>query len=292
MFSFVIHGSEYRIDWSHYIVALPKGDDGMSSRKDEEQLRGGNVSNVYRKENTVRRNLKPGSHKVHTLLNHLDNKGFKQAPRFLGIDDDGREILTYIEGEAGNYPVAEYMWSNEALEEIAKLLRFYHDSVRDFLFDETWETIDNTPIIHEVLCHNDFAIYNIIFKDKKPVAIIDFDNVGPGPRIWDVAYALYTCVPLSRYNLSKTTEEKVFYDSDQDAELTKQRVKLFLEAYGESVEEKILDMIVLRLEGLCKTIIRKAHEGDLAFQKMLAEGHVKHYQNEVKFIRENGHEWI
>lgn len=263
----------------------------MSNHKNKEKLEGGNVSNVYRVGNTVRRDLKPESYKIHGLLKHLENKGFTQAPRFLGIDEDGREILNYIEGEAGNYPIKEYMWSNNALEEIAKMLRLYHDSVSDFSFDETWQPLDNAPANHEVLCHNDFAIYNIIFEGKKPIAIIDFDNVGPGPRLWDIAYTLYTCVPLSRYNLLKTSDEIVFYDSVQDADRIKQRVKLFFEAYGETVEENYLEMVVLRLEGMCKTISRKASEGDLAFQKMLAEGHVEHYQNEVKFILEHGHEW-
>lgn len=51
-------------------------------------------------------------------------------------------------------------------------------------------------------------------------------------------------------------------------------------------------MVLLRLEGLCKTIKRKASEGDIAFQRMIDEGHVEHYQNDIKFIRERGIEWI
>ena len=51
-------------------------------------------------------------------------------------------------------------------------------------------------------------------------------------------------------------------------------------------------MVLLRLEGLCKTITRKASEGDIAFQKMIDEGHLEHYQNDIKFIREYGKEWI
>lgn len=264
----------------------------MSNRNEEEKLTGGNVSDVYRLGNTVRRDLKPESYKIHGLLKHLENKGFTQAPRFLGIDENGREILTYIEGEAGNYPVKEYMWSNNALIEMAKMLRLYHDAVSDFSFDETWRPLDNAPANHEVICHNDFAIYNIIFENEKPAGIIDFDNAGPGPRLWDIAYTLYTCVPLSRYNLTKNSGELVYYDSVQDRDRIKQRVELFFAAYGETAAENYLDMVVLRLEGLCKTIARKASEGDLAFQKMIDEGHVDHYQHEVKFILEHGHEWV
>ncbi|MDF9759599.1 hypothetical protein OKW24_001372 [Peribacillus simplex] len=47
-------------------------------------------------------------------------------------------------------------------------------------------------------------------------------------------------------------------------------------------------MGLLRLEGVCKTITRKESEGDIALQKMIDEGHLEHYQNDIKFICEHG----
>ncbi len=76
----------------------------MSNYEQEEKANRGNVSNVYRSENTVRRELKPDSTNIHKLLRHLENKGFHYAPKFLGIDEKDREILSFIEGDAGNYP--------------------------------------------------------------------------------------------------------------------------------------------------------------------------------------------
>ena len=263
-----------------------------SQYENEEMLTGGNVSNVYRSRDTVRRELKPESPKIHKLLKHLENKGFSYAPKFLGIDEKGREILSFIEGEAGNYPLKEYMWSNEGLKDIAKMLRHYHDAVSDFPLSDDWNPIDNTPNKMEVICHNDFAIYNIIFNHQKPAGIIDFDIAAPGPRLWDIAYTLYTCVPLSRLYHTETGEA-VYYDSLKDAKRIKERVKLFFESYGiEGLIEDFVEMVLLRLEGLCKFMIRKASEGDIAFQKMINNGELKHYQNDIKFIREHGKEWI
>jgi hypothetical protein len=91
-----------------------------SQYENEEMLTGGNVSNVYRSEDTVRRELKPDSVKIHKLLHHLEIKGFNYAPKFLGIDEKNREILSFIEGEAGNYPLKKYMWSNNFLEEMQR----------------------------------------------------------------------------------------------------------------------------------------------------------------------------
>lgn len=262
----------------------------MPNQLNEEKLTGGNVSAVYRSGNMVRREVKPESPKVHTLLKHLEQKGFYHAPKFLGIDEKGREILSFIGGEAGNYPLKNYMLADDALSEIAKMQRRYHDAVSDFPLDD-WMPIDNTPAQREVLCHNDFAIYNIIFQHERPVGIIDFDVAGPGPRLWDIAYTLYTCVPLSRFMYSEGGKA-ISYDPLQDANRIKRRVRLFFESYGEEMEEGTLEMALLRLEGLCKTIARKAEEGDPAFQKMLAEGHIEHYRKDIGFIRENWQYWF
>lgn len=241
---------------------------------------------------TVRREIKQDNSKIHKLLEHLENKGFCYAPKFLGIDEKGREILSFIEGEAGNYPLKEYMWSDGVLREIAKILRQYHDAVSDFPLSDEWKPIDNTPSNIEVVCHNDFAIYNLIFNHEKPVGIIDFDVAAPGPRLWDIAYTLYTCIPLSRvYQIE--TGKAVYYKRTHDAEHFKRRIELFFETYGvKGMEDGYLEMVLLRLEGLCKYMKRKAGEGDIAFQKMIDEGHLEHYQLDIEFIRKHGEEWI
>lgn len=37
---------------------------------------------------------------------------------------------------------------------------------------------------------------------------------------------------------------------------------------------------------------RKASDGDIAFQKMIDEGHLEHYQKDIKFIHEHRKEWV
>lgn len=71
-------------------------------------LRGGNVSTVVRVGNTVRRNTGPWTPSVHALLRHLERVGFTGAPRVLGVDEHNREVLSYVEGECGSYPLAPH----------------------------------------------------------------------------------------------------------------------------------------------------------------------------------------
>ncbi|MEV9501114.1 phosphotransferase [Bacillus safensis] len=264
----------------------------MKKQSDHEELLiGGNVSNVYRSGDTVRREVKSDNINIRKLLKHLEKKNFSYAPKFLGVDEKGREILSFIEGVAGHDPLKEYMCSHHALKELARMLRLYHDAVCDFPISDDWERMDNTPNNIEVVCHNDFAMYNIIFKDKKPVGIIDFDVAAPGPRLWDIAYTLYTCVPLSRF-FRTATGEVVKYSSLDHADYIKHRVKLFFESYGEEIAENYLDMVLLRLKGLCQYMKRKASEGDIAFQDMIHEGHLEHYQKDIQFIHEHRKDWM
>src|SRR5258707_6979330 len=54
---------------------------------------------VIRIGGTVHRRAGPWTPAVHDLLRHLERLGFRGAPRPLGIDANGREVLTYIPGE-------------------------------------------------------------------------------------------------------------------------------------------------------------------------------------------------
>ncbi|MGH1442963.1 MAG: phosphotransferase [Exiguobacterium profundum] len=262
------------------------------SNEQEKRLSGGNVSIVHRKGNYVYRSQKVGSERIHCYLKHLEAKQLSGVPRFVGIDETRREVLTYIEGETADYPLKSYMWADEAIQDVARLMRRLHDASIDFEWTSEWEPIDHTPQPLEVICHNDFAVYNTIFHEGKVAGIIDFDLAAPGPRAWDIVYALYTFVPLSRRHQAETGEV-IYYDADRDDAIYNKRVSLFLEAYGwEQAEVDLFDMLQRRIEALCLLMKRKAAEGDVAFQKMIDEGHYDHYQEELRFIRTHGQKWF
>jgi len=70
-----------------------------SSTSHELPLSGGRLTaGVVRVGDTVRRPTGPHSAFVHALLMHLEAVGFAGAPRLLGMDDQGREILSYLAG--------------------------------------------------------------------------------------------------------------------------------------------------------------------------------------------------
>ena len=87
-----------------------------------------NAGRVSRVGDTVRRPRRPTSPATHALLDHLERVGFDGAPRFLGADEQGREVLSLIPGEAAMPPYAGWALTDEALVSVAELLRRYHDA--------------------------------------------------------------------------------------------------------------------------------------------------------------------
>jgi Ser/Thr protein kinase RdoA (MazF antagonist) len=67
---------------------------------------------------------------VHALLRHLEQAGYAAAPRLAGsgIDDDGRETLTFVAGEA----VPPGPWSLDAAAALGAMLRDLHRATASF----------------------------------------------------------------------------------------------------------------------------------------------------------------
>jgi Ser/Thr protein kinase RdoA (MazF antagonist) len=150
-------------------------------------LAGGHNPGVVRVGDTVRRPLKPGSERIHRLLEHFERCGFDGVPRFLGVDEHQREVLSWIEGFAP--PHNGFELSEEGVRAGARLLRRVHDLTEGTEFAAG----------SEVACHPNLSQPNFIFRDMIPVAIIDWDGTGPGPRLDNVAQFLWAFVHPGMY---------------------------------------------------------------------------------------------
>lgn len=254
--------------------------------EEEIPLAGGNVNlGVVRVGDTVRRATSAISPTVHRLLLHLEAKGFAGSPRFLGIDDKGREILSYLPGETG---VPRYLWhSDESVIATAELLRDYHDATRDFAMEESmvWGKRDPDPARHEVICHNDFAPYNFVYRSQAPYAVIDFDLVGPGPRIRDVACAAYWLTPLA---FSDTASgDDLLGLSEADIGNGGRRLHLLCETYGISPTPELFDAIYDMLHFMGDREQMENLLGPEVAEKLEAEGHLPHWRREARAFEQN-----
>jgi hypothetical protein len=154
----------------------------------EVPLAGGRVARgVVRVGDTVRRPCADDAERIHRLLTHLERCGFDAAPRFLGMDARGREVLSFIEGYAP--PHNGFSLTERAVAAGARLVRRVHDLTAgtEFAADS------------EVACHPNLSQQNWVFKDMIPVAIIDWDGTGPGTRLANLAEFLWAFVHPAVY---------------------------------------------------------------------------------------------
>ena len=107
---------------------------------DEQVLASDGVTYVVRVGDTVRRPARPFTATIQTYLKHLHDRGFHDAPTPLGYDDQGREVLSFINGDVPQEPLPDYACTDDVLVPLGKLIRRLHDAAADFIppFDAVW----------------------------------------------------------------------------------------------------------------------------------------------------------
>jgi hypothetical protein len=206
----------------------------------EEPLAGGfgNLGEVVRVGDTVRRPPRESTAAVRALLLHLEAVGFDGAPRYLDADDQGREVLSYVDGDVPLPPYPEWSMSDDTLVSFGELLRRFH--VATASFDATgvagWELDWADPRGGPGICHNDGFPENVVFRDGRAVALIDFDMAAPGRRFWDLAVASQEWMPLH----SPNTRRDHLFPLDAVA-----RFGRFARAYGVEPEDaaELVDVV-------------------------------------------------
>jgi len=171
-------------------------------------LSGGQLTpGIVRVGNTVRRPPKHNAAFVHDLLVFLGDQGYPFAPRFLGMDEQSREILSYLEGES--WLDSGSGLSDDLLEQVARATRRYHDATAGSRLSQG----------SEIVAHHELGPHNTIFQNGHLVGFIDWDDAAPGTRLRDLANAVYNYVDVSHW-------------SNQAANVQARRIRLMCVTYG------------------------------------------------------------
>ena len=224
-----------------------------------------NAGRVTRVDDTVRRPCRPTSPAVWALLEHLERAGFDGAPRFLGVDDRGREVLSFLHGTAAIEPHADWVFSDATLVSVAELLRRYHDAAASFdAARHAWPDFVPAEFRGALVCHNDPNLDNVIFAGGVAAGLIDFDLAAPGCAVWDVTCAARLWAPLR--------DERDVPGPLRGRSL--ERLRLFIDAYGLPRRERprVADAAV-RTHERCYRVVRAAvGSGHESFGRMWREG--------------------
>jgi Ser/Thr protein kinase RdoA (MazF antagonist) len=170
----------------------------MPSRTEDGPLFGGtaNYGRVFRVADTVHRPTGAHTPAVHAFLRHLDAQGFRRVPQVLGTSGD-EEVLKYLEGTAGTTPIPLWALTDDAIAGVGALLRDFHDHAAGFDGSALrWQRPVPARWRGDLVTHNDLNPANVIFRDGRPVAMIDFDLAAPGCAAFDLAVTACFWVPL------------------------------------------------------------------------------------------------
>jgi hypothetical protein len=239
---------------------------------------------VVRVGDTVRRPVQPWTPAVHALLGYLEEAGFPYAPRVLGTDEEGREVLAYLEGEAGPHGWSEVV-GEAGLVTFARLLRHYHDVVADFRPPDelTWCTGERRLRPDEVICHGDFAPWNIVWRAGRPVGILDWDYARPASRLHDVAYALEYVAPF------RDDAEALRWLRYSEPPDRRHRLEVFATAYGLTSTAGLVDAVIAVQQKVIRQVRRLAGQGCQPQVHWVGEGHLDDLGRRLAWSRANRH---
>jgi aminoglycoside phosphotransferase (APT) family kinase protein len=232
----------------------------------------GVTEGIVRIGDTVRRPLRPFSLTVQAYLAHLCDAGFTGAPLPLGIDEHGREVLSFVPGEVHRHPLPPEAAGDDVLVALARLIRALHEASAGWV-PPPGAVWGGTPANQgritrraELVSHRDYAMGNVVFRSGLPVALIDFDLAMPTTRLYDIANALWFWAPL------KWGDPRDRAPALADADIP-HRVAVFADAYGMTARQRT------ELAPLAVDLARRYHEDsrasaelDPVFRKLWEDG--------------------
>lgn len=236
---------------------------------DGEALVGGmvNVGAVFRRGALVERPAPHNARALHAFLLALKEHGFDAAPAPVGLTPDGREQLTFIPGEVALPPFPDWAMTTTALASVGSLLRRLHETSAAVEVDThaAWPRDLADPEGGTMVCHNDVCPENVVFRDGRAAALIDFDLAAPGRPVWDVAMAARYWAPM----LDPVSAAAV-YPGGSDAPA---RLRILADSYGLSPKERTeLPGVVEQATEVCRAFVaRRVADGDPVYLRALAD---------------------
>ena len=256
--------------------------DHGSMPEDEQPLDGGNSTpEIVRVGNTVRRAAGPWTPFVHQFLNHLADRSYP-APRPLGMDEKGREILSFIPGDRVHPNNPALVASSRGLRRVGRLIADYHRAQEGFVapVDAVWRREGRDPTgADEVLAHNDLAPW-ILVAGPTDWVFIDWDLLAPGRRVWDLAWAVHSFVGL-------------WPESELDDATVVQHIAAFCDGaeVGHGARPELLDVVVERTRDHAELLRRGASVGVHHFAQLVADGHADRWEGAAQHVEARKELW-
>ncbi len=230
----------------------------------EEVFRDGNMADVVRVGNRVRKQKSPWWNATRQVLNHLEQAAYPWSPHVLSEDRHFVE-LSFVPGETIT-PFLNGHEGPELLITIGRRIRELHDALEGFTLAPGTECVP-WPIEPErksIICHNDLSPWNTVMLDGAFQGFIDWDLVSVATREWDLAWACWRFAPIY------PNGERTGFSALEQA----QRCRILLDAYGtDRIDLRgFVDLIDMRMDCGIECVEQLGAQGVPGFSRILATG--------------------
>jgi hypothetical protein len=230
----------------------------------EQVFTDGNMADVVRIGNRVRKQKSPWWNATRQVLNHLEQVEFRWSPRVLHEDEQFVE-LSFVPGETIEASLVGHD-DPELLVTIGQRVRELHDALEGFeLLPDTecvpWPVAPDQRLI---VCHNDLSPWNTVMGGNTFQGFIDWDLVSVATREWDLAWVCWRFAPIYPGGGAPG------FTARQQAD----RCRILLDAYGTDALDLhgFVDLIDMRMECGLESVEQLGAQGVTGFDRILASG--------------------
>jgi len=209
-------------------------------RPDADEIAEGGLDYPLRRGNTVRRPAAANTEFVQRLLLHLEAAGVTWSPRALGLDEQGREVVSWLPGCAAS------VGADVDLAELTRIVRDLHDL--------TASLVEGSACV----VHDDLQPRNVIVDQTRPVGLIDWEQARPGRRVEDVANLCWSFIEPT---------------PGSDPEEVAQKWRQIVQGYGLDNPEELVPTVLSRMTTCAEDIERNAALGSARHRRLANLGH-------------------
>lgn len=246
----------------------------------EEVLTGGDVNQVSRRGNIVYRSGGPWTPTIQSLLATLQRRGFTKAPRPLGVDDQDREMISFMPGEPMLRPWRPVMFGDEALVQAGAMLRELHAATIDLTYPAgtTWRSRVASKVPGQVVRHGDLGPWNTLWSGDTLTGLIDWDFAEPGEAVTDLAQMALYFVPMRGEDDWRDCGFPARPDFGH-------RIAVLCNAYGAFTPDEVVREVERLQHASIEEIVSRAAEGRYPWTMFRDNGEVERTRAEVAWLR-------
>lgn len=229
-----------------------------------ERFGDGNMTDVYKIGEVVRKQKSPWWDATRQVLQHLESVEYPWSQRIVAEHTDAVDFA-YIPGDTVA-PDLRGFDGGETLRFIGQRIRKLHDALDGFRLTPGTDTVPwpVPPPEDAIICHNDLSPWNTVMHDGGFQGFIDWDLVSYGTREWEIAWACWRWAPIyPAGNRGKFTAEQQI-----------ERCRTFISAYGPDALDlaDFINLIDRRMECALEVVEQLGAQGIPGFDRLLATG--------------------